>query len=366
MYTCSDFFKVLESVAPPAYQEAYDNCGLLTSESNAKVSGVLCTLDVTEEIVEEAIRKNCNLIVAHHPVIFGGIKHLRPDNYVSRTLIKAIKHDIAIYAIHTNLDNVLSGVSGKMAEKLQLKNISVLSEKKGTLSKLQTFVPNSHLEAVAGALFEAGAGKIGNYDQCSFRVEGKGTFRPLEGSNPFVGEQGLRHYEEEVKIEVVFPAVLQGKMVAALKSAHPYEEVAYDILPMTNNHPEVGSGVVGELLEPMDAEEFLKYLSKAFLLKGLRYTKGKNKIKKVAVCGGAGSFLIQKALIAGADAFVTSDIKYHEFFGGEGRLMICDIGHFESEQYTIELLYDILVEKFPNFAILKSEVNTCPVNYFWV
>ena len=364
MYQCSDFIKILEAIAPPAYQEPYDNCGLLTGDKSGKITGVLCTLDVTENLIEEAIENNCNLVVAHHPLIFGGIKHLRPDNYVSKTLIKAIKNDISIYAIHTNLDNMLQGVSGKMAEKLGLKNLKILSEKKGTLAKLQTFVPQSHIEAVKNALFSAGAGKIGNYEECSFSTTGKGSFKPLEGSQPFVGEKNSRHIEEEIKIEVIFPSITQNQLVAALKKAHPYEEVAYDIIPLENNHPQIGSGVIGELENPMEEEEFLQYLSKTFKINGLRYAEGAGRVKRIAMCGGSGSFLIKKALAAGADAYVTSDIKYHEYFDGEGRLLICDIGHFESEQFTIDLLYDILVEKFPNFAILKSRLITSPVKQF--
>lgn len=364
MPICSEIIAVLESLAPRYYQESYDNSGLLTGSPSAEVTGILCTLDVTEKVVEEAIQHQCNLIIAHHPLIFGGIKHLRPDNYVSKTLIHAIKNDIAIYAIHTNLDNILNGVSGKMASVIGLQNVKILSGKKNTLAKLQTFVPVSHAEAVRTALFSAGAGGIGKYDECSFNTTGTGSFRGLEGTNPYVGESGKRHYEEEIKIEVVFPFPLQNQLLKALKASHPYEEVAVDILPLLNEHPGIGSGVIGELPVAMGKNEFLAMIADKFKAQGIRYTNGPETIKKLAVCGGAGSFLIPTALAAGADAYLTADVKYHEFFESQEKLMICDIGHFESEQFTIDLLNDYLVKKFPNFAILKSGVLTNPIKYF--
>ncbi|MCS3800037.1 Nif3-like dinuclear metal center hexameric protein [Niastella sp. OAS944] len=361
----ADIITLLESVAPPSLQESYDNAGLLTGNAGWACTGALCTLDATEEIVNEAIQLGCNLIVAHHPIIFGGLKKITGRNYVEKTIITAIKNDIAIYAIHTNLDNVIDGVNGMMADKLGLVNRKILSPKEATLKKLYTFVPVEQVEQVRAALFEAGAGQIGNYDECSFGTEGAGTFRGGAGTNPFVGQPGERHYEKELKLEVIFPAFVQSTLIRALRTAHPYEEVAYDIVNLANTHPGIGSGLVGELPNAMPETAFLKQLKQAFGLSVIRHTPLPGKtVKKVALCGGAGSFLVSKALAAGADIYITGDMKYHEFFDANGRLIIADIGHFESEQFTIDLLAGILQEKFPTFAVLKTALKTNPVHYF--
>lgn len=365
MPSISTIIQHLENFASPALQESYDNSGWISGDRSAECTGILCTLDATEAVVEEAIQKGVNLIVAHHPVLFRGIKSIQPDNYVGRTLIRAIKADVAIYAIHTNLDNILQGVSGKIAEKLGLSELSVLAPASATLSKLYTYVPTDQLETVRNALFAAGGGMIGKYSECSFSVQGEGTFRAGEGADPYVGSVGSRHAEKEAKLEILFPSHLSGTLVKALKDAHPYEEVAYEIIPLANRHPELGSGAIGQLKEVLPVQEFLQLISRQFRVPVVRHTRtDKKEISRVAVCGGAGSFLIKTALAAGADAFISADIKYHEFFDGEEKLLICDIGHFESEQYTIELLHDLLVEKFPTFAVLKSEVETSPVRYF--
>jgi dinuclear metal center YbgI/SA1388 family protein len=355
----------LESLAPLSLQEHYDNAGLLTGDSSWNCKGILCSLDATEAVVQEAMASNCNMVVSHHPIIFGGLKKINGKNYVEKAVIAAIKNDIALYAIHTNLDNVIGGVNGKMADKLSLQNRSVLSPKDSVLKKLYTFVPVAEAEKVRSAIFEAGAGHIGNYSECSFGAEGTGTFKGGAGTDPFVGRQGERHYEKEMKIEVIFPAWLQGRVVKALLAAHPYEEVAYDLVSLGNEHAATGSGLVGELAEPMDEQAFLARLKTVFGLTVIRHTPftGK-KVKKVALCGGAGSFLVSKALTAGADVYITGDMKYHEFFDANDRMLIADIGHFESEQFTIELLAAVLQEKFPNFAVLKSKVKTNPVHYF--
>jgi dinuclear metal center YbgI/SA1388 family protein len=360
-----EFTKVLEQIAPPAYQESYDNSGLLTGSIDDEVKGVLICLDSTEDVIQEAIDNNCNLIIAHHPIVFKGLKRLNGSNYVERVIIKAIKNDIAIYAIHTNLDNVLhQGVNAKIAEKLGLTNLKVLDAKRGVLKKLYTFAPAEHAEKVKNALFNAGAGNISNYSECSFNVEGTGTFKGAEGTNPFVGEVGLRHQEAEIKIEVIFPAHLENNILKELFAAHPYEEVAYDIVGLDNQFDLVGSGLVGELKEPIDTAMFLRELKSKMKTDCIRYTAiCKDKISRVAVCGGAGSFLLKNAIRAKADIFVSADFKYHEFFDAENRIIIADIGHYESEQFTIEIIYDILLNKFPIFAILKSKVKTNPVSY---
>ncbi len=354
----------LESKAHPSLQEQYDNAGLITGDASRECTGIVCCLDSTMEVIEEAITKKANLVIAHHPIIFGGLKKINGKNYVEQTIIMAIKNDIAIYAIHTNLDNVIAGVSGKMASLLGLRNLQVLAPKRQMLKKFIVFVPTDQADGVRDAIFQAGGGHIGNYSECSFNTVGTGTFKASEGSQPFAGEIGKQHQEKELKIEVIFPGYLEHDITRAVKAAHPYEEVAFDIIPLANSYAGIGSGVVGELPAPMDELAFLEHLKSVFNLKLVRHTRLRQKpVKRVALCGGAGSFLINNALSVGADFYVSADIKYHEFFDANGRLVVADIGHYESEQFTIDLLQEILVEKFPNFAVLKTGVVTNPVYY---
>lgn len=360
-----DITSFLESNSHPSLQESYDNSGLITGSSSWNCTGIICSLDATEDVINEAVEKKCNLVVSHHPIIFGGIKKINGKNYIENAIINAIKNDIAIYAIHTNLDNVIHGVNGRMAKMLGLKNVSILSAKENTLKKLFTFSPVEYAEKVRNAIFEAGGGQIGNYSECSFNSEGTGTFKAGKGAEPFVGDIGIQHQENEVKIEVIFPSFLENKIINALKKAHPYEEAAFDVISLSNSDRSVGSGVIGDLHEEVGEIQFLKTLKEVFGLSVIRHTALLNKpVKKIALCGGAGSFLISKALAAGANAYITGDIKYHEFFDANNRMVIADIGHYESEQFTIDLLKDILEQKFPTFAVLKTEVKTNPVHYF--
>ncbi|HEY6063554.1 MAG TPA: Nif3-like dinuclear metal center hexameric protein [Chitinophagaceae bacterium] len=361
----SEIITYLESQAHPSLQEHYDNAGLITGQAGWECSGIICSLDATEEVVKEAVEKKCNLIIAHHPIIFGGLKKINGNNYVEKTTITAIKNDIAIYAIHTNIDNVIGGVNGKIAKMLGLKNISILSPKENVLKKLFTFAPVDKAAQVRNAIFTAGGGHIGNYNECSFSSEGMGTFKAGEGTNPYVGEIGRLHQEKEIRIEVIFPSFLENTIVTAMKAVHPYEEVAYDVISLSNSYPSIGSGVIGEWPEMIDEKKFLMKVKEVFTVPVIRHTSFLNKpIKRVALCGGAGSFLISKALAAGADAYITADIKYHEFFDANSRMLIADIGHYESEQFTIDLLQEILGQKFPTFAVLKTKVKTNPVHYF--
>lgn len=360
----SDLTTYLQSVAPPALQEDYDNTGLLIGDPNRECTGALCTLDVTEEVIKNAIEKNCNLIVAHHPLIFKGLKKLSGGTYVERTVIAALKNDIAVFASHTNLDNIISGVNGKIADKLGLTSRQVLLPKTNVLHKLFTFVPADHLDKVRDALFAAGAGDISDYTECSFVQPGTGTFKPGAGTKPFSGTIGERRNEEEVKLEVILPSYRQADVLKALFASHPYEEVAYDLVNLQNDHAGTGSGVIGNIA-PVSEQEFLARLATIFNKGVIKHTRLTGKpVQRVAVCGGAGSFLISRALKSGADVYVTGDIKYHEFFDADGKLLLCDIGHYESEQFTTDLFVELLREKFPTFAVLKSEVNTNPVHYF--
>ncbi len=360
-----DITAYLEQLAPRAYQEPYDNAGLITGEPEQTVTGILLTLDCTEAVVDEAIRKNTNLIVAHHPIVFKGLKKLTGSNYVERTIIKAIRNNISIYAIHTNLDNVHTGVNKKIAEKIGLKDLRILAPKTDTLSKLVTFVPVNDTEAVLNSLHAAGAGQIGDYKNCSFRQEGTGTFLPTGKANPAIGEVGKAENVTENRIEVIFPTHREGEVLRALKKAHPYEEVAYYLTRLANENQEVGAGMVGVLDPPLEPIEFLKRLKSSMNLTTIRHTALlENKVKKVAVCGGSGSFLLGAAIRSGADFFVTADFKYHEFFDADGKITIADIGHYESEIFTKDLLGSILKEKFPTFAVNFSETDTNPIRYF--
>jgi dinuclear metal center YbgI/SA1388 family protein len=355
----------LEKLAPLKYAEDFDNVGLLIGDYHTEITGVLVTLDTLELVVDEAIKKNCNLIVSFHPIIFSGLKKINSNSYVERVVQKAIKNDIAIYAIHTALDNSAKGVSAKMAEVLELQNIKILLPKKGLIKKLTTYVPNQHADTVRRALFEAGAGAIGNYSNCSYNMLGLGTFLGNESSNPAIGKKGMLQQEKETYISVVFEKHLENNVLKALFDAHPYEEVAYEIVTTDNTHQHIGMGMLGELSQPFSETEFLNLLKDKFKLKCIRHSAFLNKpIKKVAVLGGSGSFAIEAAKNAGADAYVSADFKYHEFYKAENQLLIADIGHYESEQFTKNLLVEHLIKKFTNFAIILSETNTNPINYY--
>lgn len=355
----------LEIMAPPSLQENYDNCGLLIGDSEIEISSILLSLDCTEEVLEEALKLKCNFIIAHHPLIFGGIKKITGNNYVERTILKAIKNDIAVYAAHTNFDNIIHGVNHKIASKLGLINCKILSPKKQLLKKLVTYVPSDFADKVRNAIFEGGAGNIGNYDSCSFNLQGTGTFKGNENSNPFIGEKGKISFENEVRIETIFEAYNEKLILKKMLEAHPYEEVAFDIYPLENTYHSVGSGMIGEFEKEMEEKEFLSLVKNTFGCGFLKHTPlpGK-KIKKVAFCGGSGSFLIKVAINSGADAYISADIKYHEFFDAEGKILLVDTGHFENEQFTPEIFYELIQKKFTTFATYLSKVNTNPVNYF--
>ncbi len=360
----SEIIKYLEELAPPSLQESYDNSGLLVGDSSTEVTGIMVSLDCTEDVIDDALSQGCNLIISHHPIVFSGLKRFNGKNYVERTVMKAIKNDVLLYAIHTNLDNVSDGVNQKIAEKLGLLNTRILAPKKQLLKKVVTYCPTAHAENVRNAMFDAGGGSIGNYDQCSFNTDGTGTFRGNEKTNPFVGNKGEMHSESEVRIETIVPEFRVKSVLAAMKSAHPYEEVAFDIYPMENIWKEVGSGMIGELPEEMDALEFLKSLKTKMKTDCVRYTlPHKKNVKRIAVCGGSGSFLLENAVGAEADIFITGDYKYHQFFDAENKIIIADIGHFESEQFTIELLAEKLAQNFPIFAPRLTRVKTNPINY---
>ncbi|WP_062059991.1 Nif3-like dinuclear metal center hexameric protein [Aquimarina longa] len=354
----------LEALAPTAYAEDFDNVGLLVGNSETKVTGILVTLDTLENILDEAIENNCNLIVSFHPIIFKGIKKFNGNTYVERVVMKAIKNDIAIFSIHTALDNALYGVNNMMCEKLGLLQRKILIPQSGNIKKLTTFAPNNEAKLLCTKLFEAGAGTIGNYDNCSFSSEGTGTFRALNNANPSLGIIGKLHEEKETQIQVTYPKHCENNILKALFKNHSYEEVAYEITTLENKNQNIGIGMIGELPESMKEIDFLKYIKSIFKTGCIRHSALLNKpIKKVAVLGGSGSFAIQNALYAGADIFITSDLKYHEFYKAENKFILADIGHYESEQYTKNLIVSYLRKKISNFAIILSDKNTNPIQY---
>jgi len=359
-----DVTDFLENRFPLSLQESYDNCGLTYGHKKTELTGILLSLDVTEKIIQEAIAKNCNLIISHHPVIFKGLKKINGDNMSERVIESCIRHEIALYAIHTNLDNHKEGVNKRIADKIGLKGTHILAPKKGTLVKLIVFVPEEAMAKLSNALFEAGAGSVGNYSECSFESSGQGSYKPNEDAKPSKGKINHKSKEDEIKVEFLVPLDRIGGVLGAMKMNHPYEEVAHDIIPLMNDQQDMGAGMIGELEKPIPTEMFLRKLKETFEVGVIKHTTLVHKeIKSVAVCGGTGSFLIEQAKRKNADIFISSDIKYHEFFDANETLIIADIGHYESEQFTVNLIYENLKEKFSNFALHLTEVNTNPVKY---
>lgn len=354
----------LDRVIPLSYQENYDNSGLQIFDGDSETGSALLAVDITEDVVDEAISTGCGLIITHHPLIFFPVKKITGKNHTERIIIKALKNNISVYSAHTNLDSVYGGVSWKMSEKLSLQDVRVLAPLKGRLLKLVTFIPESHLDKVREAVFEAGAGVVGNYDRCSFNAEGYGTFRGNEHSSPYAGKKGELHHENEIRFETILLSHLKDDVIKALLDSHPYEEVEYDIYMLENEYQMAGAGCVGELVSEMTETDFLLKLSEVFGSEGIRYSTPLNRmVKKVALCGGAGSGFIGDAIKNGADVYVTGDVKYHDFVNVSGEILLADIGHFEGEKFSTEILYDLIIKKFPTFALRFSERNTNPINY---
>jgi dinuclear metal center YbgI/SA1388 family protein len=364
MITVKDIVSEIEKLAPLNYQESYDNAGLIVGSLDAVANSALLCFDITEDVIDEAIEKDANLVISHHPVIFGGLKKINGKNATERIVIKAIRNNIALYASHTNLDSVRGGINTTLAEKLGLSDIKILSPVEKILFKIVTFVPNAHYEHLRQAMFDAGAGHIGNYDSCSYNIKGIGTFRGNENTNPFVGEKGILHNEQEIRIETIAKQENLNKIISALKQNHPYEEPAYDVYQLENKYENAGIGAIGVLPEYMDAVEFLAKIKKVLSVKVIRHSILFKKVKTVAVCGGSGSGYINNAISAGADIFVTGDCKYHQFLDCRNEIILADIGHFESEYFATEIFYNIIQKKIPNFVANLSRSIFNPVQYF--
>ncbi len=359
-----EVLQTIEQLAPLPLQESYDNSGLQVGDVNREVTGILLCIDVTEDVIEEAISLGCNLVISHHPIAFRPFKSLTGKNYVERCMIQAIRNNIALYAAHTNLDNARGGVNYRLAQMLELQNVKILQPLENALLKFVTTVPLQYAESVRNALFNAGAGHIGNYDSCSYNLSGEGTFRAKEGANPHIGEIDRLHFEPEVRIETVIPVMKREEVLRALLAVHPYEEPVFDLYPIANNWPQHGSGVVGVLPEPMPEQEFLYLLKDIFNLPTIQHSKMHGReIRDVALCGGAGAFLIPQAITYGADAFITGEAKYNDFFDVEGRILLAVVGHYESEICTKEIFFEIISRKFPTFALHKSAFDSNPVKY---
>ena len=351
---------------PLSYQEEYDNSGLLVGDKDANVTSILACLDCTEEVIKEAVNKKCNLIISHHPIIFKPIKRLVNSSYGERAIFQAIKNNIAIYSMHTNLDNIRDGVSFIFSKKMGLLNTRILQKKSNILSKLVTYSPKKYLKKIQDALFNIGVGKVGyKYDECSFYSQGLGTFRPLERAEPYIGKKYERASQEESRIELIFPSYLKKKVINTLFEAHPYEEVAYDIISLENSSNNIGSGIIGELEKEMDTLLFFELFKEKIPFRVLKHTKILNKkIKKIAFCGGSGSFLIKEAINQCADIYISSDFKYHDFFDADGKIIIADIGHYETEQFVPEKISEIIKKKFPKLDVILTEINTNPISYY--
>ncbi|HQJ90286.1 MAG TPA: Nif3-like dinuclear metal center hexameric protein [Paludibacteraceae bacterium] len=353
-----------EEYAPLSYQESYDNCGMQVGTPEAEIRGVLLTLDITEGVIDEAIAKGCNLIIAHHPLIFRGVKKIIGRDHIERCIIKAIKNDVAIYASHTNMDKMKNGVSARLAQKIGLKDLEILVPEQNCLFKIVTFVPTASAAFVRQTLFEAGAGTIGKYDRCSYSINGEGTFRAGNDCHPFVGAIGGEHHEEEVRIETIIKKEHLSRAIKALLAVHPYEDPAYDIYELKNEHKEAGLGIIGNLPEETELLSYLKMVKEKLQVGAIRYTEPpKKKIKRVALCGGSGSEFVQNAIAKGADLYISGDFKYHDLFNAENIITIADVGHFESEQFTKEIFFEIVSKNNPKFAIQFSDYKTNPINY---
>ena len=361
-----EIIRLLEEWAPPILQESYDNSGLIVGDRDAVIEKVLVSLDCTEDVVAEAEAEGAGMIISHHPIVFKGLKSFTGSTYVEKTVMRAIKSGIAIYAIHTNLDNVYSGVNYELATALgcEKSSLKILKPKPELLAAITVFCPEDKAEEVKEAMHRAGAGEVGDYDMCSFSVEGEGAFRPLEGSNPMVGNHGEVEKVGEQRIEMLCERWKTGNVIAAAKNAHPYDEMVNFVTFLSNKNGKIGSGMTGKLPNPISWEEFLDSTKIALNVQHIKHTKPISKtVQHIAVCGGSGSFLLRDAISKRADVFITSDFKYHEFFDAEDKIMIADVGHFESEWRTSTIIANRIREKFTNFAVRLASANTNPVQF---
>lgn len=360
----SEITGAIEKYAPLWLQEEWDNAGLQVGDTDREATGAVLCVDATEAIVDEAIDRGVNLVISHHPLLFRGLKRITGRTATERIVAKALKHDIAIYSAHTNMDSAPGGVSWATGRRAGLTAMRTLVPQQGRLMKLAVFVPSAYSNAVSEALWNAGAGRMGNYDRCAYMTDGRGTYRPLPGADPAIGTVGQSHTEAETRIEVVFPTAISGRVVQAMLKAHPYEEPAFDLIPLANDITSAGLGVIGSLKTPMPASEYIAWVKQALGIGAIPYAgDARRMVHRVALCGGAGAEFIGNAIAAGADLYMCGDLKYHDFTTHADSIVLADIGHYESEQCTKEIFYDIIQKNFPNFATYYAEEDKNPISY---
>ncbi|MBQ3863947.1 MAG: Nif3-like dinuclear metal center hexameric protein [Schwartzia sp.] len=341
MVKCQVVMDAMERLAPKKLAEDWDNPGLLVGSPSQEVNKVLVCLDVRDEVIDRAVEGGYDMIVSHHPLIFRSMKKIRTDLPDGRKLARLLKHDIAVFAAHTNLDIARGGVNDVLAERCglgELQPFDTTGEEK--LVKLAVYVPRDYADAVRDAIFSAGAGHIGNYSECSFNVDGKGTFKPLEGTHPFIGTEGTREAVDEVRIETIFPSMLKGKVVRELVKAHPYEEPAYDLYPLANKGAVYSLGRIGSVEAPVTLDVFAARVKEGLGADSIRVVRaGERLIKKAALCSGSGAEFIEKAAFMGCDVYITGDVRYHDAQRAvELGIHVIDAGHFPTEQPVVPVV----------------------------
>ena len=364
--TIKDVTTFLEQKFPLYLQEDFDNCGVQCGDVRQEISGAMVCFEMSEQVIDEAIDKGCNLVISHHPLMLKrGICKIVPTDRVGAMICKALAHNMVLYSMHTNIDSGEGGGNDAFAEKLRLRNVKVLEPHKGMYRKLVVFVPKENAETLKSALFAVGCGVQGNYDSCGYTLHGQGQFRPLEGANPHIGEENHLEHVDEERVEMIYPTGLQRAVVQAIYDNHPYEEPAFDLLPLENESRTIGLGRIGELPKELPVSDFLGYLKDNLGFIHCRYCGDETKmIRKVAVCGGGGSSFIDLAIASGADAYVSGDFKYHDFFKSYQKTLLVDIGHYEGEFFIKNIIFNLLNEKFSTFATLISKMESLEVKFF--
>lgn len=366
--TIKEFQKSFESILPPAIAWKNDNVGLQVGNGNDKITGVVVALDATMEIALEAKKNKANLVVTHHPLLFYPLKNVTSDSRIGELVLWFAQHNINLYAAHTNLDSVKWGVNFALATALGLKNVTILSPMKESLTKIVVFVPHDYVEKVAEAMHAAGAGTFTKYDQCSFRTEGTGTFRGMNDAKPFLGKVGMLEKAKEIRLEMLCEHWKINSVLSAMVKAHPYEEVAYDIYPLINENTEYGLGAIGNLPKKMNEKEFLGLVQKTLGTPMLRFSPSSRTVQRIAVCGGSGSEFIANALHQHADAMITADLRYHTFQAYEHQLLLIDAGHYETERFVLpvlaEKIKEILKQQTTSIKVFITKHSTNPVKYY--
>lgn len=357
----------MERWAPLALASERDNSGLQIGSGQQRVTKILVTLDLNSNVIDEAHQKKADLIISHHPLLFHALRSVNPDEHIGSIVTSCVKYGIAIYSAHTNLDFTQNGVSTTLALKLGLSRIEPLMKNQRVSKKIVVFVPHDYIDRVRHAMMEAGAGTIGNYTDCSFAAHGIGTFKPTPNATPFIGTIGKLERVNEARLEMLSPSWKLEAVIAAMKRAHPYEEIAYDIYNRVNTEADYGVGAIGTLSHPMKPRQFLTHVADTLRIPSLRYSGNPQQmISVVAVCGGSGSDLLSTAAQHGADAFVTADISYHRFMEKHHSILFIDAGHYETEVPVVPIICKYLKQNLTDSTIevIKSKTMKNNVQYF--